>query len=167
MQESKDNGHKVVYLVNWKTQKNHVEIFDNLNVFAASYPKYDLSVLNDALAFGKTVFENEDVRIEKKAVVSDAKPGFPRMFFRDFNYDLIDWHGSFVTVIQRILERGSTEHWTELVRFYGKETIIDALKEKITFLPDECIEEASLFFNLNKEDMLCYKRKQSQKIPWL
>ncbi|MBZ4191550.1 DUF6922 domain-containing protein [Niabella beijingensis] len=158
---------KEVYLVRWKQQKNHVEIFDSLEVFAASYPRYDLSVLTDALAFGKTVFEDEAVYIEKKAIVSAPKPDFPRMFFWEFNYDRIDWMANASTVIQRVLERGSAKHWDELVRYYSKDTIINFLKERITFLPDECIDEASLFFNLNKEDMLCYKRKLSQKIPWL
>ncbi|ANH83820.1 hypothetical protein A8C56_09570 [Niabella ginsenosidivorans] len=89
------------------------------------------------------------------------------MFFWEFNYDRIDWMANASTVIQRVLERGSAKHWDELVRYYSKDTIINFLKERITFLPDECIDEASLFFNLNKEDMLCYKRKLSQKIPWL
>lgn len=34
---SNGNNHKKeVYLVRWKQQKNHVEIFDNLEIFAAS-----------------------------------------------------------------------------------------------------------------------------------
>jgi len=158
---------KEVYLVNWKKQKNHIEIFDDLLVFVASYPRYNLDVLSKALAFGSTVFEDEDVRIEKKAIVSSPKPDFPRMFFWDFNYDLTNWKESSTTIIQRIIERGTVaEHWQELVRYYGKKTIINELKETITYLPDDSINEASLYFKINKEDMLCYKRKQSQTIHW-
>jgi len=165
---SKGKRHiKEVYLVRWKQQKNHIEIFDTLDTFAASYPGYDLPVLKCALAFGNTVFEDDDVYIEKKAIVSAPKPNFPRRFFWEFNYDKIDWQANADTIIQRILERGSSTHWQELIRYYGKENIVTSLKESIAFLPDECIDEASLFFNINKEDMLCYKRKQLQQIPWL
>ncbi|WP_428400431.1 DUF6922 domain-containing protein [Niabella insulamsoli] len=161
-----DNYNKEVYLVRWKQRKNHVEIFDNLEVFAGSYPRYDLSVLEDALAFGKTVFEDEAVFIEKKAVVTAPKPDFLPKFFWEYNYDQINWQESAVLIIQRILERGFAEEWKELVRFYGQVTVINALKNDIIYLPDMCIDEVSLFFNLNKEDMLCYKHKLSLKIPW-
>ncbi len=165
---SKDKRHiKEVYLVRWKQQKNHVEIFDRLDTFAASYPVYDLPTLTHALAFGNTVFEDADVCIEKKAIISAPKPDLPRRFFWEFNYDKIDWQANADTIVQRVLERGSAKHWQELIRYYGKENIVTSLKETIAFLPDECIGEASLFFNMNKEDMLCYKRKQLQQIPWL
>lgn len=165
---SNDNDHKgLVYLVNWKQEQNHVEIFSGLEVFAASYPRYDLQVLKDAFAFGRTVFEDEAVHITKKWITGEPKPDFPPVFFWDFQYDTIDWRANFRTVIQRVLERGFENDWKELARYYGKDTIINTLKEYITFLPDECIDEASLFFNLNKEDMLCYKRKLSQTVPWL
>lgn len=157
---------KEVFLVHWKQQKNHVEIFDTLDTFAASYPRYSLPVLTDALAFGNTVFEDDDVSIEKKTIISAPKPDLPRRFFWEFIYDKIDWQENASTVIERILERGSTPHWQELIRYYGKEYIITSLKECITFLPNECIEETSLFFNIKKEDMLCYKRKQLHPGHW-
>lgn len=157
---------KEVYLVSWKQQKNHAEIFDSLEIFAASYITYSLPFLQQALAFGNTVFEDDEVCIERKAIVSEPKPNLPRRFFWEFNYDKINWRDSAPMVIERVLERGSAQHWQELLRFYGKQTIVQALKESIAFLHDECIDEASLFFNINKEDFLCYKRKQSQKIHW-
>jgi hypothetical protein len=159
------NG-KDIYLVQWKLQKDHFEIFDDLEIFAASYPRYSLLVLTDALAFGKTVFENDEARIEKKVIVSAPKPDFPRRFFWEFDFDRINWEENAATVIQRILERGSDPHWQELERYYGKKIIVSYLKERIAFLRDDCIDKASLFFNMNKEEMLCYKRKLSQKIPW-
>lgn len=157
---------KEVFLVNWKKQKSHLEVFDDLEVFCASYPRFDLNELIDAFSFGKTVFEQEEVRIEKKAIIQQAKPDLPRMFFWEFNYDLIDWNNSRAMVVQRVLERGMPEHWQELSRYYGVNNIIDSLKEEITYLPDECIDDASSFFNLKKEEMLCYKNKLSQPKLW-
>ena len=66
-----------------------------------------------------------------------------------------------------ILDRGFEKHWRELERFYGKPAIIAALREKVAYLTDESIDEASSFFNLEKEEMLCYKRKQSMIKLWL
>lgn len=37
---------KEIYLVNWKKQKNHIEIFDDLMVFTSSYPGYSLDTLS-------------------------------------------------------------------------------------------------------------------------
>jgi len=156
-----------VYLVRWKQQKNHVEIFDTLETFAASYPKYSLLELEKALALGNTITEDDDVYIEKKAIVTAPKPDLPRRFFWEFNYDKIDWRANASTVVQRVLERGFELQWEELVRFYGREEIVMLLKENIVYLPDVCIDELSLFFDMDKEDMLCYQRKRSQPIRWL
>ena len=167
MHTNKTSEQQEVYLVNWKNQKGHVEIFDSLDVFSQSYPRYGLELLQEALAFGKTLFEDAIVRIEKKAVVRNPKPDFPRGFFWDFNYDKLDWQKGYITVIQRIIERGNTDDWQELIRFYGRDQIIDSLKNKIAFLPDERIDEASVYFKLNKEELLCYIRKLSQPKLWL
>ncbi|WP_198666964.1 DUF6922 domain-containing protein [Taibaiella helva] len=166
MRNGQLSNNSIIYFVTWKKQKRHVEFFYDLNVFVESYPRYVLSKISQELASGIAVFEDEDVRIEEREIVTAPKPDFAPMFFWDLRYDKIDWAGSSTTVIQRILERGMPEHWNELKRFYGEETIIIALKEKITYLPDECIDEASLFFNLKKEEMLCYRRKQSQPKLW-
>jgi hypothetical protein len=167
MHTNKTSKQQEVYLVNWKNQKGHVEIFDSLEVFVQSYPAYGLELLQEALGFGKTLFEDATVRIERKAVVRNPKPDFPRGLFWDFNYDKFNWQKGYVTVIQRIIERGNTADWQELIRFYGRDKIIESLKNEITFLPDEKIDEASVYFKLNKEELLCYIRKQSQPKLWL
>lgn len=166
MSAEKKSKQQEVYLVNWKHEREDIEIFNSLVVFAESYPRYDLELLQEALAFGKTVFENEEVRIEKKAVVSSPKPDFLRPFFWDCNYDKIDWQQVYVFVMQRILERGNEQDWQELIRYYGIDKITHALKHEITYLPDERIKEASVYFKLNMEDLLCYIRKQSMPKHW-
>lgn len=166
MQKGNSLLKKEVFLVTWKNQKNHLELFEDIEVFCASYPRFDLNELTEAFSFSKTVFEQEEVRIEKKAIIRQPKPDLPRMFFWEFNYDLIDWTNSRAMVVQRVLERGIPEHWRELGRFYGINNIVYSLREEITYLPDECIDEASSFFNLIKEELLCYKNKRSQPKHW-
>ncbi len=165
MQQKAPIASKEVLLVSWKKQKYHVEIFHSLSVFSLSYPRYPYTDLNKLFAFGNTIYEDDDVYIEKKTVVVSPKPDFPRVFFWDFNYDKIHWKANANTIIQRILERGMITHWQELERFYGKPCILQSLKESVTWLPDESIEGASTYFNLKKEEMLCYKRKQSLLLP--
>jgi len=155
-----------IYFVTWKNQKRHTEFFYDLKIFAESYPRYCLQDISEHLDTGVAIFEDDDVRIEKREIVIQPKPDFAPMFFWEFSYDRIDWNASAATIIQRILERGMPEHWQELKRFYGEKKIISALKEKITYLPDEIIEEASESFNLNKSDMLCYRRKQASVKLW-
>ena len=64
------------------------------------------------------------------------KPDLHKKYFWEFRYDEIDWVKSYVMVIQRIIERGEENDWQEIIRFYGKEKIINALLNEVKFLPD-------------------------------
>ena len=97
----------------------------------------------------------------------NKKPDFEPMWFWDFDYNKIDWQGSYKTIIARIIERGGEQEWQELFRFYGKNKVVNALKNEIVFLPDYAIEEVSKYFSIPKEEMLCYIRKQSRQGHWL
>lgn len=168
MEKVKDKVSKRrIVLVHWKDKQGSVEVFSNLKNFCTSYTEYSYHTLNTHLAKGTKPFEDEAVRIERKPVIAAPKPNFPRRFFWEFDYDNIDWQKGYVTIIQRIIERGGKERWPELVRFYGKDKVVDTLKNEINFLPDEIIEDASKYFNLKKQELKCYIRKQSQPIPWL
>ena len=155
-----------LFLVTWKKQKGHCELFADLDVFARSYLDYSAEELKKLFAFGRTIFEDDKVLIERKAIILKPKPDLPRVFFWDFDYDKMDWHSSATAVIQRVLERGSEAHWRELERFYGHQAVVNDLKQKVTFLPAECVDEVSYFFTLEKEEMLCRRRKQSLPGRW-
>lgn len=94
-------------------------------------------------------------------------PSIPKELFWDFRFSEIDWQASYRSIIERVLERGTKEEWKELIRFYGKPSIIAALKTDIKFLPNHIIEEVSDYFNVAKEEMACYIRKQSRNGHWL
>lgn len=97
----------------------------------------------------------------------NTKPSFEPKWFWDFDYDKIDWQASYKTVIARMIERGGEKEWQELIRFYGRDFVINTLKNEIPFLPDYAIQEASLYFSIPKEQMLCYIRKQSNQGRWI
>jgi hypothetical protein len=95
------------------------------------------------------------------------KPNLDKGLFWDWRYDEIDWQKTYRSIIERVLERGTSEEWDEITRFYGKPKIITALKEEIKFLPDYIIDRVSSYFNIRKEEMACYKRKQLRKGQWI
>jgi len=97
---------------------------------------------------------------------SHTKPFSPKWFW-DLDYKKIDWQVSYRTVISRILERGGEAEWQELIRFYGKDKIIKALQEEITYLPDYTIGEVCGYFGLLKEDLLCHHRKRLRQGGWI
>jgi hypothetical protein len=102
-----------------------------------------------------------------EATKTSAKPALGPKWFWDMDYDRIDWQASYKSVVARVIERGDPEHWEELIRFYGRETVLKALKNEIVFLPDYAIEKVSSYFRIEKEEMLCYMRKRSKPGHWI
>jgi hypothetical protein len=95
------------------------------------------------------------------------KPNLDKRWFWDFDYDQIDWQASYKSIIERIIERGNKQEWEELIRFYGRDKVINALKNEILFLPDYAIENVCQYFPIRKEEMKCYIRKQSRPGHWI
>lgn len=93
-------------------------------------------------------------------------PNLHRRLFWDTVYEEIDWQAGYKWIIARIIERGNKEEWEELIRFYGKEKVINALKNDVIFLADYAIEDVCSYFPIRKEEMLCYIRKQSKPGRW-
>jgi len=98
---------------------------------------------------------------------SNGKPDFAPKWFWDFDYNKIDWQASYKTIIARMIEKGGEKEWIELIRFYGKDKVLNALKNEIIYLPEYAIEEVSKYFSIRKEDMLCYTRRQSKPEHWI
>jgi uncharacterized protein DUF6922 len=90
-----------------------------------------------------------------------------RGLFWDFDYEKINWQASYRTIIERVIERGVKDDWQELVHFYGKKMITEALKNEIKYLPDYAIENVCKYFKLKKEELACYARMQLRKEHWL
>ncbi|MFT4022791.1 MAG: hypothetical protein QM664_03280 [Flavihumibacter sp.] len=108
-----------------------------------------------------------NIRPDGNQPAAGVKPDFPKYLFWDQRYDEIDWVGGYRNIIARVIERGRQSDWQEMLRFYGHANIINALLHEIKYLPDFAIEDACNYFNLRKEDLLCYTRKQSRKEHWI
>ncbi|MBX3238897.1 MAG: hypothetical protein KIT80_08965 [Chitinophagaceae bacterium] len=107
--------------------------------------------------------------VQKDGKQTDAalKPNLPKHLFWDQRYDEIDWVGGYRNIIARVIERGNADDWQEMLDFYGQANIVNALLHEIKYLPDFAIEDACNYFNLRKEDLLCYTRKQSRREHWI
>jgi len=78
----------------------------------------------------------------KKAESENSKQETPdlkiirRILFWDTDFDKIDWNKNRKAVIKRIFERGNDKEITEIIRFYGIETIQKTIKNvSSNFLP--------------------------------
>ena len=85
----------------------------------------------------------------------------PRYFFWDQDYPRIDWENHYVSIIDRVLERGSYEHWEVLIDFYGRDRVVKTIVGEINYMMDHVIEKVCAYFNLEKESLKSYKRKQT------
>ena len=104
----------------------------------------------------------------KKAKKHKGIPNLHPKFFWEFRFDEINWLEAYQMVIGRIVERGSQDEIDEIIRFYGHEKVIKAIRDEIYFLPDYAIEDALKFFpELKKEEMYCYLNRKDKPYHWI
>lgn len=71
---------KRVIIVFWKKRvESPFEVFSNLKNFCLSYIEFNYNTLNNYLGKAKVPYENEDVRIERKSIISKPKAIYPKV----------------------------------------------------------------------------------------
>jgi hypothetical protein len=108
-----------------------------------------------------------DKQIERPAIDQEARPNLPRWLFWEWIYEKMEWQDGYWTVIERVLDRGDTEELDELVRFYGREKVLQVLTKEPIYLMDHSIEKVCAYFHLQKDDLHCYHRKKQRGGGWL
>ena len=81
-----------------------------------------------------------------------------------WEYDLsaFDWQTMRDVVVQRVLERGRRDDYYATLNMYGLNGVREALRN-VPYMNDKDMNFACHTFNLKKEDLKCYKRKQSRQ----
>ena len=160
---------KRVVVVHWKRFASiDIDVFSSLKGFCDSYPTYNYHTLNNYLSKKKIPFENDEIKIERQPQIQKVRrPDLPKVLFWDFDFEKLDWSRSYKTVIKRVLDKGNTMDWEEMIRFYGREKVIRALKEDITHLSDMTMEAVCKYFQLSKEKLKCYTKKQLHQGHWI
>lgn len=163
-----DNARRVI-LVYWKKlESNNTEVFSSLKNFCNSHPSYSYHTLNNYLSKKKTAYENGEIRVERKHVqTQSSKPNLPKRLFWEFDYETLDWQRSYRSIIERVIEWGSPQEWENMISFYGRESVIKALQEDIPYLTDQAVGAVTAYFHLQKSELKCYTKKQSQKEHWI
>jgi len=143
---------KRVVVVHWKRFASiDIDVFSSLKGFCDSYPTYNYHTLNNYLSKKKIPFENDEIKIERQPLIQKVRrPDLPKVLFWDFDFEKLDWSRSYKTVIERVLDKGNTMDWEEMIRFYGRGNVIRALKEDITHLSDMTMEAVCKYFQLSK-----------------
>jgi len=168
MLTNSENSRRVI-LVNWKKlMTNNFEVFSSLKNFCNNHPAYSYNTINNYLSKRGIPYENDEIKLERKLLqVKSAMPDLPKRLFWEFDYETLDWQRSYRTIIERVIEWGSEEEWANMLHFYGRESVIKALKEDIPYLTDKAVETTCAYFQLSKTELNCYTKKQSQEEHWI
>lgn len=83
----------------------------------------------------------------------------------EFDLGRFDWQTMRDTVVQRVMERGRMDDFYAILNLYGEEGVKAALKA-IPYMSDKNMNFACVTFNLRKEELKCYTKKQSATQHW-
>ena len=83
----------------------------------------------------------------------------------EFDLEEFDWQQMRNEVVQRVLERGRMDDFYAILNLYGVEGVKAALRE-IPYMNDKDMNFACVAFDLRKEELKCYTRKQSMPLHW-
>ena len=83
----------------------------------------------------------------------------------EFDLEKFDWQQMRNEVVQRVLERGRMDDFYAILNLYGVEGVKAALRE-IPYMNDKDMNFACVTFDLRKEELKCYTRKQSMPLHW-
>lgn len=101
-------------------------------------------------------------------ITDKVLPKIHPKFFWDTTFSKLDWEKAYVPIISRILERGTQNEIDEIIKYYGREKIVDTILNKIYFLLNYAIDRAIDFFpEIKKEKMLCYLNRKNQPYHWI
>jgi len=164
-----NNKQKSVIAVHWKrfTGTIDTDYFASLEVFCGNFPGFDYAILDQCLNITKGAFEDESVLVEIQPAIKGVTvidkvdlPNLPAWLFWEVNYSKLDWQWSYRYVIERVIDTGAPEHWAEMVRFYSREKVVQALTQEITYLTNLAVEAVCQYFQLSEESLKCYAKKQ-------
>ena len=152
--------------VSWKKPcRFPQEYFDHLDYFTIKHSQYDLKkMLRLMKARRRYYFEDDELSIKRvpriKSKGLNGKPDLPKHLFWEYDLSKINWNKSYRSIIERVLARGQDHELVELVRFYGKETVLNVfMNQSLSYWPPGMEENARCYFQLLPEDLLIYHHR--------
>ena len=84
----------------------------------------------------------------------------PHHLFWDIDLNSLDTNKHTRFIIQRVIQRGSLDDWTEIKGYYG----LDLIKREILLmrtLDPKTLNFFSIYFDISKEKFRCFSTQQS------
>jgi hypothetical protein len=100
---------------------------------------------------------------EKYKLYPDAK--IRKSLLWEYETDKIDWHQMRNVIVQRVIERGRMNDFYAILNIYELEGVIETIKE-IPFLNKKDLVFVCTVFEIKKEELKCYTRKQLKDQHW-
>lgn len=85
--------------------------------------------------------------------------------FWDVDLEKIDYEKNAVHVVEKVIERGKSEDFDNLLRFYGFDRV-GHLTLKANWLSDIRINFCCVLFKVKPTDFKCYEKKQLNRAHW-
>ncbi len=85
--------------------------------------------------------------------------------FWEYDMERFDWFKLRNIVVQRVLERGRIDDMYAILNMYGVEGVKQAFCE-IPYMNAKDMNFVCTFFDLHKEDLKCYVKKQLKPQHW-
>lgn len=84
----------------------------------------------------------------------------------EYDMDTFDWQKSKVLVVQRVVEMGTPEDFFAAFDLYGGIAGFREIVKSVPYLNDLNMHFVCMLFNLKKEELRCYTKKQSSQEHW-
>jgi len=91
---------------------------------------------------------------------------YPReSLFWEYDMKKFDWNDMKNIVIQRTIERGRIEDFYAILNLYGINSVKETIRQ-IPYLNSKDLSFVCTVFDLNKEELKCFIKKQSTNQHW-
>lgn len=98
--------------------------------------------------------------------ITDSKYNFTPMLFWDTSVENIDTQINAPYIVQRVLEYGEMNDWTQMKELYGIPRIAK-IAQGLRTLDPKALSFICAVSNTKKEQYRCYTTKQSTQTLWL
>lgn len=92
-------------------------------------------------------------------------PNISKLPFWDVDFDAIDFDKDKTFVIAKVMNYGGLSDFKGAIAYYGEEVIKKEIV-KATDLSKESLHFMCFYFDLKKEDFVCYNRRQLMPQLW-
>jgi hypothetical protein len=91
--------------------------------------------------------------------------GLNPRYFWDVDYSLLNDTSSSRLIIERVFAMGEIHEMNRLIRFYGREKVLEVLSN-INYIDPKTLNFISKLFNKPLTEFKCYTLKQSKPQHW-